>query len=230
MDQVYGGMNVESELPGMAVQETKGIIVTYDGEPAPVLYFSTCGGTTEFVDQAFTRLLPQPFLVMKSDKYITQQNDSTYESYYCKNSPVFEWEESWAADELLKILNEFLPSELNLDFFEELEKIYEIKILARSYSGRIKSLEIETDKGTFRIFGDRIRYVLRRKEPWGAILRSTMFEIDHMDGNGLQIWGRGYGHGVGLCQWGAMGMAAKGWNARQILSYYFPGIDLQKIY
>lgn len=88
---------------------------------------------------------------------------------------------------------------------------------------------VETDRGSFALRGNDIRFVMRTAG--GAILNSTYFSVaaKHADGGlagGVVFRGRGYGHGIGMCQWGAIGRARAGQSFRTILATYYPGTSL----
>jgi stage II sporulation protein D len=93
---------------------------------------------------------------------------------------------------------------------------------------------VVTDNGTYRIEGDRIRWVLRPGSPKGAILRSTLFKMEVNRRGGMvrsvSLKGGGNGHGIGMCQTGAIRMAELGFKAEQILEHYYPGISIKRIY
>ena len=100
-------------------------------------------------------------------------------------------------------------------------------------SGRVAALWIETDRGRFRLRGNDIRYVLRSSG--GELLNSTYFSpepVSSPDGalSRLTIRGLGYGHGVGMCQWGAIGRSRAGQDFRTILRTYFPGTIVARAY
>jgi stage II sporulation protein D len=94
-------------------------------------------------------------------------------------------------------------------------------------------VRIDTERGTYRVRGNDIRYVFR--SPGGELLNSTYFSPDVLaspDGRvaRLVIRGLGYGHGVGMCQWGAIGRARAGQDFRTILRTYYPGTTVARAY
>jgi stage II sporulation protein D len=93
------------------------------------------------------------------------------------------------------------------------------------------ALLVQTDSGAFTLRGNDIRFVLR--DPKGAILNSTFFSFTRDTSGGevsaLSVSGRGYGHGIGMCQWGAIGRARAGQNYRTILETYYPGTTVGRI-
>ncbi len=117
---------------------------------------------------------------------------------------------------------------------EEVGTLKDIRIEDTSHSGRVTSLAIETTEGEFTITGDRIRWVLMPDPSKGQILRSVLFRLDKMvEGDQLafvSIVGGGNGHGVGMCQNGAIGMAKAGYTYRMILEHYYPGCGVVEAY
>ena len=100
-----------------------------------------------------------------------------------------------------------------------------VEILSREKSGRLKEILISTTSGDYRFQKDEIRWAL-------GGMRSTFFAIDRSnDNNGGVIYtfsGAGWGHGVGLCQIGAMELGRKEWKYERILTHYYPGTKLKK--
>ena len=106
--------------------------------------------------------------------------------------------------------------------------------MSRGLDGRVKEIEIVTDRKTFRVQGDRIRWVLRPDLGSGKILKSTMFKLDVKKSRGVVLrataTGGGNGHGVGLCQHGAIRMAELGYSGEEIIKHYYPGVDVVRLY
>jgi stage II sporulation protein D len=107
-----------------------------------------------------------------------------------------------------------------------------VEVERRTESGRVESLAIVTDRGRHVLRGNNIRYVLRA--PNGEILNSTYFSVESTAGadgrlSRLMITGTGYGHGVGMCQWGAIGRARSGHDFRAILRAYYPGTTIEPV-
>ena len=110
-------------------------------------------------------------------------------------------------------------------------KITDIREQGRTPSGRVAALAVQTETGTYTLRGNDIRFVLRN--PSGAILSSTNFTFTESVNGGevsnLIVSGHGYGHGIGMCQWGAIGRARAGQNYRTILETYYPGTTIGRI-
>ena len=90
----------------------------------------------------------------------------------------------------------------------------------------MQRLLIVTDRGEWEIWGDRIRWVLRPARGRFGILRSTLFELEEVRDEGIligvRVKGGGFGHGVGMCQTGALARARAGQDAQEILRAYYP--------
>lgn len=219
LDQAYGGADAEDAVATRAVTETRGMILTYDGEPIEAYYHSTCGGRTAAMEEAWPDV-GRPYLRSVSDA-------RPGGGWYCEASSRFRWVETWDEPALLDALTIGLQgrAEGPVSVVESLE------VARRSTSGRVAELVARTDVGEFRVRGDSIRRVLR-PEP-GRLLNSTAFELRTRGGDrvvGLTVEGSGWGHGIGLCQTGALGRARAGQSYRDILSTYYPGTRLVRLY
>ena len=144
----------------------------------------------------------------------------------------YRWTVEWDRSTLERILTTTLPSRSRR--VNGPVEVRDIRIRKRSKSGRVKELEIKTQQGNFRVKGDEVRSVLRRPGQ-GSPLRSTLFSLKvDKDRRGrprrVVASGGGFGHGIGLCQYGAIGMASRGYRFDQILRHYYRGIDLRRLY
>lgn len=214
-DQVYGGADAEHPLSNRAVDETEGLILTFDDEPAIVFYHSTCGGFIENAANVFTKDVIS---------YLRTIPDGSVP--FCSISPNFNWTEIIPESLLIKRL---FDSKLINDTNCSINKFI---IKSRFQSGRINELEInlKCNDGTqsISIFGNQIRNIIKNKTGNG-LLKSNNFTIEIDDERNVIITGKGYGHGVGLCQWGAIGQSRLGKNYKEILNHYFPGTKIKKL-
>jgi hypothetical protein len=124
-----------------------------------------------------------------------------------------------------------LPGEVRDLQALEIGELRDLSVLGRSPSGRVQTLEIRTSEATYRVNRDRIRWVLRRPVRGHPLLRSTYFTLRlERDPQGalsrVVAMGGGNGHGVGMCQAGAIGMAGLGYRADEILKHYYPGTQI----
>lgn len=216
-DQVYGGTARENGQSNRAIEATRGEILLSLDVPIRALYSSACGGRTSNVEDVW----PWPWT-----PYLRSVRDAEDERLvgYCSLSANYRWREEWSVDAFLATLRKFAPAEggsvAALD-----GQLLDVRVESRSRSGRVREVLVSTTGGDCVLHGDRTRWALRR--PGGeAILRSSFFKIGVLraaDGAPLKVVasGAGNGHGIGMCQWGAMGMARAGKSYREILRHYY---------
>lgn len=216
-DQVYDGVDGETDYTNQVVDETKGQIINYHSDLATIFYHSTCGGFTEDVYNVFGK---------KDISYLQSIEDG--KEHYCKISPRYNWEEVY--DEK-SFLNSLLKSKVISTTDYSIDKV---NIKSRLKSGRVNELEIflidrnNNIKQLF-LYKNDIRYKLRSRDG-KSILKSTLFDIKIDSTKNVIITGKGNGHGVGLCQWGAIGQSREKIDYKKILEHYFPGTRIEKIY
>jgi stage II sporulation protein D len=231
-DQAYGG--TEAEFPEVtdAVQRTAGQILTWHGQPIQALFHSTCGYSTESAEEVFQSRDPVPYLRATSDRYGGGEQD-----FYCSISPRFRWREEWDADGLSAVLARTLPLLARPagggtgGAIGDIGRVTDISIARTSSSGRVVELSVTTTNGRYtatRSLRDVLKALPDRQ------LLSTLFQL-HVEKDGERLVkvvasGAGYGHGVGMCQFGAVGRARAGQDYRQILATYYQGTALERIY
>lgn len=255
--QAYGGLNVENSKTNKAVDDTKGIIMTYDGYPIYAVYHSNSGGHTADAEEIWGSYIP----------YLIGVEDEFSSSY-----PNSRWQ--------IKITSEEISYKLyrnNID----VGKVLDIIIMDTSSHGRVSKLKIVGDKGEEVISGNYLRSLIGEtvlKSTYFTVEKENVYEDDikvysiyeddyirtidldninvvHGDGNistideidavitengvetldfnrtpveiNFHIDGKGYGHGVGMSQWGAQGMAVNGYSFEEILKYYYRGINIE---
>jgi stage II sporulation protein D len=223
-DQVYGGVDAEKQQSDSAITATADVVVLYNGQPITTPYHSTCGGSTAAVSEVWYDQPDQPYLRPVSDRIPGTDH------YYCDPSPRFSWTQSYDPTSLRAVMEKYLAAYTGAPK-GGLGRITDIREQGRTPSGRVAALTVQTDKGTYTLRGNDIRFVLR--DPKGAILNSTLFSIavdkDGGEISSLTVNGRGYGHGIGMCQWGAIGRARAGQDYRTILETYYPGTTIGRI-
>lgn len=223
-DQVYTGLASETPQVWDAVRATAGQVVVYNGLPIDAYFHSTCGHTTAGVEEVFTTAASRPYLRPVSDERGSGRS-------YCDISPRYRWREEWDASTLRAILSRTLPAVMNVGG-DGLQPITDVEVTHTTRSGRVGELRIVFERGDVRVPGPNVRSVLRPEA--GRLLGSQAFEL-HVTREGgrvshLVAAGAGWGHGVGFCQWGAVGRARAGQDYRAILATYFPGTRVEKLY
>ena len=217
-DQAYAGVARELPQGHEAVGTTRGLVLTYDGAVIDAFFHSTCGGRTAAGEEVFADGR-RPYLQSVSDA-------SPDGSSWCSISPRYRWQEQWDASALREALRQTLPpigiaqSQIGIP--------RDVLVAAKTGSGRVAEIVIRLNDRSVPVRGAAIRQVLRPVS--GGLLRSSSFRLTASHGRNeiahLVADGGGAGHGVGLCQWGAVGRARGGQSAEQILSTYFPGTSL----
>jgi stage II sporulation protein D len=198
--QVYGGAGVEAAPCNKAILETQCEVLTYDGELAQTVFHANCGGHTE------------------DPKYIWNWKDTPpylkgVKCNYCTAAPYTNWE---------KILDEsFIRKQLSDN---NIGKIKNIKIKEKTSAGTAKELKIIHSEGELKLNAYQFRLAIGTWQ-----IKSHAFDSIKINGDKFHFKGKGWGHKVGLCQWGAKGMAEKGKTYKQILAYFYPGTKIEKI-
>ena len=223
-DQVYNGVAAETPQAWAAVQRTAGQVLRYRGEIIDAFYHSTCGFSTAGVEEAFPTARARPYLRPVSDA-------SGGGHYYCDISPRFRWREEWDAQKLRAIFTRTLAAVMPIGG-DGLQPITGVDVSRTTRSGRVAELRIVFARGDVRIAGSNVRSVLRPDAD--RLLGSAAFQLTVSKDAGqvtrLVAAGAGSGHGVGMCQWGAVGRARVGQDYRRILSTYFPGTTIERLY
>jgi len=199
MDQVYAGVDIEDSRAARAVQETAGEVLTYSGGVIQAFYHSNCGGHTEAALNVWGADLP----------YL-----QGVECRYCLSAPSARWEIALP----LKKIESFVKAA-----GYQASGLNGIKVGGTNRNGRLQDLTMSTSKGDLVISA-----VNFRKAVGYSVIKSTNFSV-RMRGDDLLFTGLGNGHGVGLCQWGSKERAGDGFNYREILSYYYPGVRIDKL-
>ncbi len=197
--QVYGGRTSERYRTNMAVDGVKGQILTYQDKVFPAYFHATCAGHTEDASMLWNINIA-PLKGVVCD--------------FCKNSPHFNWHCVLTLKEIAEKL---------VKAGHKIANLKDIAIVDKDISGRILNLKITSDKQDLNISAKDFRNIIGPN-----IIRSTNFQVKIIEQDAV-FEGLGWGHGVGLCQWGAYFMAKTGYNAKQILKYYYPQSDVKTI-
>ena len=202
--QVYGGRSAERYRPKIAVNRTRGQVLTFNGAILPAYFHSTCGGHTENVGALWEHDL-SPLHGVKCG--------------FCVSSPHYRWTKNFRSKDI--------QDKLNANGFK-IGLIKKIEVLKKTNSGRVKSLKITTRDGKLAtITGVRFREIIGPNT-----LKSNYYDIE-MKGYYFDLIGRGWGHGVGMCQWGVYQMAKKRYKYTSILKHYYPDtriVDISEIH
>lgn len=200
-----------------AIDRTWGQVLEYGGDICDTRYSKCCGGRTELfstcwedVDLPYLQSVEDPFCDCENSSILSQ----VLNDYDLHTADFHDWAVQYTTDEL----SELVRTRTGIDF----GTIVALEAVERGPSGRIKYLRIT---GTLReeVIGKELAI---RKALSSSHLKSSAFEIEKSP-DGFVLKGRGWGHGVGLCQIGAAAMAAQGYDYRQILSHYYVGAEIK---
>lgn len=199
-DQVYDGCDIEDSRAARGVRETAGEVLIFDGKVIQSFYHSNCGGHTEAAENVWGS--PLPYLQGVDCKY-------------CLTAPSVKWEQTLPLKRIESLLKN---SGYNISGLKDVRPGH------RNASGRLTDLFLVSANGRLTVPAAKFRMAIG-----STVIKSTNFVVK-TTGDEALFSGVGYGHGVGLCQWGAKQRAEDGFNYREILSYYYPGARLEKIY
>jgi len=194
--QVYGGRSCERWRATRAVEATGGMVLEYGGEVFPAYFFSCCGGHTEDIAKVWGREM-EPLKGVKCS--------------WCRWSPYFRWK--------VRVPTGTIHEKLNRSGFA-MGRVDDIREGPRDRSGRLEYLSVRSRNRWLEIPTDDFRYAIG-----GYVLKSAKFHVKKYPRFYL-FSGYGWGHGVGMCQWGAFGLALRRWSAERILEYYYPGTKI----
>lgn len=221
-DQVYGGVTAETLLGNQAVENTSGLVLMYDGRVVNAPYHGNCGGFTAEPGDAW-RSGPEPYLRRVSD-----QIPGT-DRFYCESGPKFRWTRTYTGEELRQSIVRYLRATPGGP--ERIAAVRAVAVTEVTPAGRVAALTVDTDRGRWTMRGNDIRAALRTVS--GEMLYSTYFSVDAVQGrdgvSSLELHGGGNGHGIGMCQSGAIGRARAGQDFRTILTTYYPGTTIGTI-
>lgn len=198
--QCYKGVSAETTETDRAVADTVDLVITFRNEIASVMYSSDSGGVTQ--DYAELRGSNQyPYLTAVVD-------------------PVEIPHKSWTVTYTLSEIESKLISS-GVKGVKDLLSMY---IFRTGVGGRVLTVMLETKSGQTEIVAEKLRSALGVND-----LKSTLFTLDSHIENQVTFSGRGYGHGIGMCQTGARVLSTAPFNFKcdQILSHYFPGTNIQ---
>lgn len=218
-DQVYKGAGIRTVLGDFSVDETRGSILVHGKQIADTYYHASCGGMLESVENVWSG---------QSKPYLSAAQDVIGKQFADIESPYFRWTQQRTPEQLDSLYNfNFNISHLNDTVQDTMDIPFTIHVSERYKSGRIKKMSVQYGINRQELSG----YQIRKFFGWppGKLLPSTLLKFSTND-SALVIQGAGNGHGVGLCQYGAMYKAQKGLQYYHILQSYFPGTTLRKMY
>jgi stage II sporulation protein D len=218
-DQVYLGLLKNTKLANQAIAETRGKALFYRDKPIEAKYFSTAGGLTEDFAEVWGDT-SRPYLTVKPN-YKGEILDA--------DSPFYRWQKSFSAQQLENRFRRWLNQDAlqpDNDLYYE-PRQYSIRVLSRTQGKRIRQLSVSDGSNEIILKAGDIRRFF--SDDNGRLLPSTLFNMQLLNGE-VTLTGGGFGHGVGMCQYGALKLSEKATDFEDILNFYYPGTDLIKVY
>lgn len=219
--QRYQGITKQtSKAVEQALEATRGCILCYGDEICDARFSKCCGGVTEEFQYCWEDT-PKPYLISVEDPFCNTNDrevlSQVLNDYDLETNDFYRWTVEYTVDELSQLVNEKLKDDFGT--------ITDLIPVERGKSGRIWKLKIVGTKKTMTIGKElEIRRALSETH-----LYSSAFDVEKTS-NGFRLNGKGWGHGVGLCQIGAAVMGQQGYKYKEILLHYYRGAEIKKIY
>ena len=240
--QVYRGLTETISQVDRAIAATKGLVLIYNNELVDALYSSTTGGiTASFSDiwngeeRPYLKSVidaPTPMWNLLENPLASEANFRRFISlkrgFNETGRSVFRWNKISTLEELTADLQLYLENTKHP--LAKISEIDKMEVTKRSPSGRILTMQVYTDLGVVELYKTEVRSAFGPP-------RSTLFYLEPVYQEeqspkilkGYAFVGGGFGHGVGLSQYGSYNLAKLGWSAAKILSFYYPGTTLQPL-
>jgi stage II sporulation protein D len=190
-------------MTNKAVLATFGTVAVYQNQVIEAKYNSTCGGHTVGTRAPYLRAHPDTPGHRKGKKP------------FCYNSPFFVWRKSLSHPSFLSALTKIIPN------IKPKVKIRSIRLEKDRRTQRNRFVNVITSRGRYKIKSEVLRQALELK---------TNFYSINLTRRTITITGHGYGHGIGLCQYGALEMSKRGYSCEEIIKHYYPGTKRKKAY
>ncbi|MBI4227622.1 MAG: SpoIID/LytB domain-containing protein [Candidatus Omnitrophica bacterium] len=196
--QLYGGLQDERPRATQAVERTRGLVVTAGGRLVLTYYHTVCGGRTEDAEAVWPSV-KSPAL-------------RSVECIYCRRAPHYRWSLAVSSEELAQAL---------AGGGVDVGPLTDLQLGPRNRSGRVTTVTVIGLGGAATVSAVQLRAELGSNR-----LRSANCTVQPSGNDRWIFEGFGWGHGVGLCQWGASGLAQRRQTAQQILQFYYPGTEI----
>jgi SpoIID/LytB domain protein len=237
--QVYKGITGTVPLTDQAIAATKGLVLTYNNELVDALYSSTTGGITAPFSDVWNGS-ERPYLKAVVDSpasvWNLSQNSLADEENFRQfinlkqgfnetGRDAFRWRRESSLEQIKDDLKRYL--EKSGSPLGNFTTIQQMQIVERSPAGRILKLVVQTDQGPIELYKNEVRSAFGPP-------RSTLFYLEPVYGadkilKGYAFVGGGFGHGVGMSQYGSYNLANLGWSGAKILDFYYPGTQIQPL-
>ncbi|MFH1664772.1 MAG: SpoIID/LytB domain-containing protein [Candidatus Omnitrophota bacterium] len=197
--QVYGGRSAERWRTSKAVEMTRGMVLEYGGSVLPAYFHSCCGGCTGDI----ARIWGKAIAPLKGGK-----------CPWCRWSPYFRWQVRVPTGEIIQKIGSRGYVIASID---------DIRCGSRDASGRLEYVRVRSRNKWIEVDTEEFRSALGTRVIKSANFRVKKYPFFYL------FSGYGWGHGVGMCQWGAFGLSIRRWNMERILGEYYPGAKIKDV-
>lgn len=182
-----------------AIDETRDIFIAYDGKPIVAMFDACCGGVIPAKSEEID---------FKKFPYLARKKSCTY----CKKCWIYRWNKEFTRTQLAETLQKVIP---------DIRVLKDIKVIEKDEAGLVHRVLVTTARGKYYVSGKKMYSLFSAIKSFSYLIKRK--------GKNFTIVGRGYGHHVGLCQWGAWKMVQDHWNYEKILQFYYPGTQLMRL-
>jgi stage II sporulation protein D (peptidoglycan lytic transglycosylase) len=196
--QTYKGTHSATNIRE-AVEETKGIILSYQKKPIVAMYDSCCGSS---------KPSKRKDINFGEARYL----ERAYACTFCRDCKIYNWRTAYSLDEFHQRLQQEFPLQ---------GPIKAIKIADKDGAGVVHELHICSPSSKISLTGKQLYRIFKE-------IKSLCLSVE-VGSKEVIFTGRGYGHLIGLCQWGARQMVKEGWPHKRVLAYYYPGTQFMKV-
>jgi SpoIID/LytB domain protein len=237
--QVYKGLGETVPMADQAISATKGLVLTYNNELVDALYSASTGGVTSpfgdiwnGAERPYLKAVldsPSSIWNLSQKSLASEQNFREFinlkQGFNETGKDAFRWKYTSSLEKITAFLQKYLKRKNHP--LADLTTITQMQVIERAPSGRILKFAVQTDKGVIQIDKNEVRSAFEAP-------LSTFFYIDPILGTdktlkGYAFVGGGFGHGVGLSQYGSYNLANIGRSGEQILNFYYPGTQIQPL-
>lgn len=188
-----------NELLKDAVKQTEGVFITHNNQPILAMFDCCCGGVIPAHIAGFD---------FKKAPYLARD----YPCDFCKHAKIFRWQAEFEIKQLEELLGVYVPG---------LNRLREIRIAKKDKAGIAQQLTLKSVRSAHSLPGKKLYSISKEVKSFCYDLRRS--------GSKVIVTGRGYGHHMGLCQWGARAMVDHGWGYQEIVHFYYPSTKLARL-
>ena len=218
--QGFAGASKDAEWVDKLINDTRGQILVYKGQPIYAVYSTDCGGVTQNNEDAgygpafpyLRSVIDRPNVEHRTSNFELPTGGADQCADYCAGCPFHTWSKT------------FKPEELDKAFSGHVGEFQSMEFSECDCSRRVKTVVVKGEDGEYKLTGGKFRELFGE-----SVIKSSLMTLTLNDDGDYVIEGKGFGHGVGLCAFGANGMAKSGSSCEEILKHYYTGAEIKAI-